>query len=306
MYLIIPSLLPDITPRVRLVESAALAVACAETTRHAVRWVVARHRSVDAGTVVATGTISTAIESGTSAASSIPLLGLGVLFAFAPGNGTRLALGASSWLGVTVVLGVALGLVAAALLGRQMRLREAWAVLLGVSLLAIGLAVRVGQSAMTVAFFVGLALAAVSPHRHRLRKMTEVTERIALLPVLLLAGAMLQWPPRPRLASLFAIAAAVVVVRTLVHGLLALVLARIWPQARRHVPLLALSFAPTGALSVCAALACALAYPAPIGADVLFVATVVVVFGEATGPNALRLFLRRTGELETAPESVAA
>jgi hypothetical protein len=308
VYALVPRLFPAAPPQMRLVESGALGVACAETTRHAVRWVVARHKASEAnkpGTTVSGGEISAAIENGTSAAASIPLLGLGVLFACAPANGTRLALGASGWMGVTVVLGVALGLVAAALLGRQLRTREAWAVLLGVSLLAIGLAARVGQSAMTVAFFVGLALAAVSPHRRRLRTMTEMTERIALLPVLLLAGAMLQWPARQRLPALFALAAAVVLTRTAVHGVLALVLARVWPQARTNVPLLALSFASTGALSVCAALACALAYPAAIGADVLFVVTVVVLVGEAAGPNALRLFLRRVGELEPAREAVA-
>jgi hypothetical protein len=318
VYAVLPRLFPGVVAQVRIVESGALGVACSETTRHAVRWVVARHKPAGAsasatvstaGTAgasgVAGGVISTAIENGTSAAASIPLVGLGALFAFAPATGTRLALGAPTWMGVTVVLGIALGLVAAALLGRQLRTREAWTVLLGVSLLAIGLAARVGQSAMTVAFFVGLALAAVSPHRKRLRKMTEVTERIALLPVLLLAGAMLQWPARPRLLPLFVLAAAVVVARTLVHGVLALILARVWPQARSNVPLLAISFASTGALSVCAALACALAYPPAIGADVLFVVTVVVLVGEAAGPNALRLFLRRAGELEPAREAVA-
>ncbi len=317
VYALLPRLFPGVAAQVRIIESGALGVACAETTRHAVRWVVARHKSTEASASGAAGTarttgasgvggaISTAIENGTSAAASIPLIGLGALFAFAPATGTRLALGAPTWMGVTVVLGIALGLVAAALLGRQLRTREAWTVLLGVSLLAIGLAARVGQSAMTVAFFVGLALAAVSPHRKRLRKMTEVTERIALLPVLLLAGAMLQWPARPRLFPLFVLAAAVVVARTLVHGVLALILARAWPQARNNVPLLAISFASTGALSVCAALACALAYPPAIGADVLFVVTVVVLVGEAAGPNALRLFLRRAGELEPAREAVA-
>ncbi len=304
VYFLVPHLLPDVTPRVRLVESGALGVACAETTRHAVRWVVARHRTSEPGGLVPGATIAAAIERGTSAAAIVPLLGLGVLFAIAPANGTRVALGAPSWMGVTAILGIALGLVAAALLGRQLRVREAWTVLLGVSLLAIGLAARVGQSAMSVAFFVGLALAAVSPHRHRLRKMTEATERIALLPVLLLAGAMLQWPDRKRLFALLALSAAVIVARTLVHAVLALVLARLWSQARRNVPLLALSFSSTGALSVCAALACTLAYPKVIGADVLFVVTVVVLVGEAAGPNALRLFLRRVGELDAAPEAV--
>jgi hypothetical protein len=311
VYLLLPHLFPGVTARTRLVESGALGVACAETTRHAVRWVVARHRTSDPGDAASatsdgtrTETISGAIERGTSAAASIPLLGLGVLFAAAPPLGTRLALGAPTWMVVTTVLGVALGLVAAALLGRQLRVREAWTVLLGVSLLAIGLAVRVGQSAMTVAFLVGVALAAVSPHRQRLRKMTEVTERIALLPVLLLAGAMLRWPERPRLFALLALSLAVIVARTVVHGLLALILSRVWPQARSNVPLLALSFASTGALSVCAALACTLAYPAAIGADVLFVVTVVVLVGEAAGPNALRLFLRRVGELDATPEAV--
>ena len=117
---------------------------------------------------------------------------------------TRVALGAGSWMGITVVLGVALGLVAAALLGRHLRVREAWSVLLGVSLLAIGLAVarRVVRDDGRL-LRRARARRRVAAPRASLRHMSEVTERIALLPVLLLAGVMLEWlPPRPRLLAL--------------------------------------------------------------------------------------------------------
>ena len=170
MYILLP-LLGPITVPIRRFTSVAIGLACAETTRHAVRWVVARHS--------AQGPIARAIEEGTSAAAIVPLVGLGVLFVVIPAQFTRarVHLGAPTWLAITVLLGVLLGLVAAALLGPKLRVREAWTVLFGVALLAIGLAARVGISALTVAFFVGAALALASHHRETLRAMTEMTER---------------------------------------------------------------------------------------------------------------------------------
>jgi hypothetical protein len=296
MYILLPFLRPT-SAEVRLFTSAALGLACAETTRHAVRWVVARH--------AAEGPLARAIEEGTSAAAIVPLCGLGILFVVAPSqeSAARVSLPASVWLAITVALGVLLGLVAAALLGPKLRVREAWTVLLGVALLGIGLAARVGLSSLTVAFLVGAALGLASTHRQALREMTQLTERVALLPVLLLVGAEIHLPTRERVIPLVLVAFAAILVRTLVHLILAGVVAVAVPGVRGNVPLFALSFASTGALSVCVALACALAYPVRIGADLLFIVAIILIFGEAVGPNSLRVFLRRIGEI--APRAVA-
>src|SRR5262249_31366737 len=69
------------------------------------------------------------------------------------------------WFAVTLGLGALLGGMAAALLGRTFRLAEAWAVMLGMSMLAIGTASRLGLAGIAAMFVMGTAISALSPRR---------------------------------------------------------------------------------------------------------------------------------------------
>jgi Kef-type K+ transport system membrane component KefB len=86
-------------------------------------------------------------------------------------------------------VGLALGAMIAALVRRELRPTEVWWLLLGSTLLGIGTLTRVGLSAITTTFAMGLALTTLSRHRLELRHALNRTEHAVLLPTLLLAGA---------------------------------------------------------------------------------------------------------------------
>src|SRR5215471_14535284 len=89
---------------------------------------------------------------------------------------------------ITVGVGLVLGAVAAVLLARELRLDESWGVILGTSIYAMGIAVRLQFSPMCTAFFLGLALATLSRHQQEIVAMVAPTARAVTLPALLLAG----------------------------------------------------------------------------------------------------------------------
>ena len=163
----------------RLLAASAACVSCA-TTRHAVRWVVERHG--------AKGKTADALADYARASVLVPAVVLAAIFALAPGTGASF-LTVPARLAATVIVGVVLGLVATLLLGREFRRDESWGILLGTSLLAMGIAARLGLSALSTTFFLGLMVALVSPHRSDLKTMAAPTEKPVMLPVALLAGA---------------------------------------------------------------------------------------------------------------------
>lgn len=93
------------------------------------------------------------------------------------------------------LVGCLLGAIAALLLGREPRDDATWGVLLGVSLLAIGIAARLWLHALAVTFAIGAVLALVSPARALVRALIAPTERAVALPTLVLAGASVIWRP---------------------------------------------------------------------------------------------------------------
>jgi hypothetical protein len=275
-----------------LLLAGALAVACAETTRHTVRWVVERHG--------ARGRLANLLTELSHADDAIPLLGLAVLFAAAQRD-VELALHmpAIGWMGVTVALGFVLGAVSALLLGAKFRVHTTWGVLFGASLLAIGVATRLGLASLAVAFSMGVAMAMVSPHRGDLRAIVAPTERPVLLPALLLAGARVDLGVLRdrRVALVVAAAIAARVAGKLVSG----ILLRGTRAARSASSLVGLGLLSSGALSVSIGLAVALRFPGTFGDTVLVTAAIAAVFGEFVAPAALRRVLARAGELPDAP-----
>lgn len=267
-----------------LLASSAAAVSCA-TTRHAIRWVVERHG--------AKGKTADAIADYARASVLVPALALTAIFALAPGEGSSL-LTVPTRIAATIIVGVVLGLVATLLLGREFRRDESWGILLGTSLLAMGIAARLGMSALSTTFFLGLTVALVSPHRSDLKTMAAPTEKPVMLPVALLAGASVNPQGAPYLVLLIAAGVAARLVMELLRGTL---LGWFVPRTRPAGPLLGLGMVSTGAFSLAAAVALELRLPPELGASVLGYAVVSLLIGELLGPLLLRTALIRVGDI---------
>src|SRR5215468_9010404 len=109
--------------------AGGVGAACAETTRHAVRWVADRLRAEGAVTELLLD-LSDADDFGL-------FLICGALFALQPPPGLRWATHPGVlWVG-QIALGVAIGFLTALLVSRQFRARSLWGVLFGTSMVAI-------------------------------------------------------------------------------------------------------------------------------------------------------------------------
>jgi Kef-type K+ transport system membrane component KefB len=180
------------------------------------------------------------------------------------------------------------------LLGSDFRLIQSWGVLLGTSLLTMGMSARVGMSPLLSTFAMGVTIAAVSRHRDEIVAMVAPTERPVILPALLLAGAHVNPKAAPFLPWVVAIAIAARIFGKLATGL---VVRAVSPFARGTTPLLGIGLLSSGSVAMSVGLAFAMRFPGPIGHSVLFTAAAAAVLGELVGPPALRAALRRAGEL---------
>jgi Kef-type K+ transport system membrane component KefB len=264
--------------------AGGIAVACAETTRHAVRWVVERHG--------ARGPLSRLVGELADADDMVVILATAALFALHPPSHAGLHLPAWGWVGISVGLGLGLGGVVMLLLGREFRLDESWGLLLGTSMLAIGLTAKLGMSPLASMFVMGATLSALSRHRVEIAAMTAPTERAVLLPALLLAGARIDLSSRLLLPMVLL----TIVARAGAKGLSGLGL-RALPEARGARPWLGFGLLSTGGLAMCIGVAFAMRFPGAIGDSVLATAAAVTVSGEFVGPVILRAVLRHAGEL---------
>jgi hypothetical protein len=268
--------------RLELALGAGL-VGC-ETTRHTVRWVAERHG--------ARGKLSDWLADMARASVLVPILGLGWLFAVAPDAplGDFVV-----WLRLafTAGIGVVMGLVAAVLLGREFRRDESWGILLGTTLLAAGVAMRLGLASVATLFVMGLTLALASRHRLEIKFMVQETEKPVLLPVVLVAGACVDFNSLPRLGLLAAVALAARLVAELVRGVLLVALV---PAARPAGPRIGLGMASTSAISLALAYTLTVRLPGGASNAVLVLAAAGVLLGELLGPSELRRALQRAGE----------
>jgi hypothetical protein len=265
------------------------AVSC-ETTRHAVRWVVERH--------AAEGPLSDLVADIADADDIVPLLAITLAFALDPTPGLKLTLPYWGLALSTLGAGVLLGALSSALLRVEERVTQTWGIVLGAALFGIGIATRLGSSALGLLFALGLTLSLLAGRRHELRAMLERTEHSVMLPVLVMAGAFVDLEAPPHLAFL----AAVVLLARVATKWSSGALLRL-SRAGRHVsPLLGFGLLSSGALSMAFGLAFALRFRGEVGQTVLVVATLVTVFGELVGPTSLSRVLRHAGEIE-APTS---
>lgn len=272
--------------------AGGVGVACSETTRHAVRWVLERHG--------AHGPLAERLNEIAHADDLLPLVAVAVLFALAPTTTIPMRMPLLDWPAITVGLGILLGAGAALLVRSELKLDETWAVLFGVSLIAIGTTARLGLSTLTASFFAGLAASLLSKHGSELRAMVAPTERPVLLPALLLAGAHLSFHDNPRLPWIAVVAIATRLAAKIVVGW---VLAATSKSARKAGGLVGLTLASSGALAISVGLAFALRFPGMLGDTVLVVAALSATVGEFVGPARLRNALQRAGEIDAATAS---
>ena len=268
----------------RLVLAVGAGFIGCETTRHTVRWVAERHG--------ARGPLSDWLADMARASALVPIFALGVLAAVAP-HAPLTQFTAPLRLAANVGIGVVMGLVASVLLAREFRRDESWGILLGTTLLASGVAMRLGLASLTTLFVMGLTLAITSRHRLEIKFMVQATEKPVLLPVVLAAGASVDFDAFPNLFLIVAVALVARLVVELVRGFLLTILLR---PARAAGARIGLGMASTGAISLALGFLVTVRIPGPASSAVLLIAAAGVLLGELVGPAELRRALERAGE----------
>jgi hypothetical protein len=270
--------------------AGGIGAVASETTRHVVRWVEERHG--------AEGGLTRLLSDFTGADDLVPLIAIALLCSFSPMPLTRLHVTPWGWFGITIGFGIVLGAMTAIHIGRELRTDPTWGILLGMSVLGVGVAARIGVSILTVLFFMGWTTARLSRHASAIRTMVTPLERPILLPALVLAGAHVDFRAMPGLAVVAAIAVAARIVAKLAFGAAVAL-------PRGASPLLGGGLLSSGALSMSVGLAFAIRFPGPVGDSILATAFVVCVVGEVVGPLSLRRVLTVAGEIASRePEGV--
>ncbi len=271
-------------PNDAILVSVAFAVVATETTRHAVKWVLARF--------AAHGPLTDRFAQMASSDDLVPLLALLGVALLLPDRVHVAGFPDAVFALATVLIGAFFAAIAALLL-KDAEGDEAWAVLLGTVFLSVGIALRLGLATLTAAFVFGVTLRLLSSHRRAIRVLVAPTERPVLLPMLLVAGARLDVAPlfsQPRI--LWAIGAALLarIVAKCVVGMFVRV------GGKSH-PSFGAGLLSSGALSIACGLFVALRAPGIVGDAVLLFATFVALVGEILAPFAARRALERAGEI---------
>ncbi|NUO50531.1 MAG: potassium transporter Kef [Polyangiaceae bacterium] len=270
---------------------AVLALGCAaastETTRHAVRWVTERYG--------ASGPLSQLVADVSEADDAIPIGALAILAVLVP-QSDAVVLPLPAWvLGLgTVAAGGVIGATCAALVDIEPRTSQRWGIVLGSLLLAGGISLRLGLSAVTTAFVMGIVASALASTRAVLARMVATSERAVMLPSLFLAGAYVSWPSSPALVG---VVAAGFIARVLAKLFMARLLTRGEEAERAPRVSLGLGLLPAGVLTMTVGLACALRFPGPVGDTILALAAVNAAVGEVIGPAMLRRAMKLAGEI---------
>jgi len=268
----------------RLVLAVGAGFIGCETTRHTVRWVAERHG--------ARGVLSDWLADMARASALVPVLALAVLAAVAP-HAPLTTFTPLLRLAAGLGIGVVMGIVATVLLAREFRRDESWGILLGTTLLAAGVAMRLGLAAVATLFMMGLTLAVASRHRLELKFMIQPTEKPVLLPVVLAAGACVEFDAFPKLWLVVGLALVVRLAAELVRGTL---LSAFLAPARAAGPRIGLGMASTGSMSLALAFVLSVRVAGPAASAVLLIAAAGVLLGEFIGPAELRRALERAKE----------
>jgi len=275
---------PGRTANHRLLLAGSIAAVGMETTRLAVRWVMERYD--------AQGPLSRAVATLADADELPALLLVGALYLLAPMPEMRLYLPPGAWFAITIGLGIAMGLISVALMGPELHRGEAQCLVLGAGLLCAGLPAALGLAGVVSSFVLGVTLSRLSPHRPALLAIIKKSEQPVLLPVLLLAGAMVTFEDRRLPAVLGVALGARMVGKILTGGVLYLM-----PTGRKAGLLLGLGLLPSGVVTISLAASLSMRIGGKDGALILTAAVALTLLGELLGPLSLRRALGRAGEL---------
>jgi hypothetical protein len=287
VYRALPLISPSLASERVLVAGGAACVSSG-TTRQAVRWVVQRYS--------ARGPLADALADYARASALVPVIAVALMMAWYAVPGLSfLAFPARA--GSTFGIGALLGLVALALLSRSLTRDEIWGILVGTSLLAMGVAARLGLSAPAATFALGLLIGTLSRRHSELSDMVRPTERAVLLPMAVLAGALVD-VTSPGAAVLLCLCLGARCIAELARGLILVALSR---AARPAGPLVAYGLMSTGDVTLACAVSIAFAFDRPAGLAVLAVAAAGLLIGELVAPLALRRALLRAGEIPAQP-----
>ncbi len=272
-----------IETRQALLLGGGLGAALSETTRHAIRWVVERHSS--------RGPLSDLLADVSDADDAVGLVLVAVVFAAGLGAG-QAEIGLR--LGITLGGGVVLGMLLAVSFASEPRLNESWGLLIGVSLVAIGTAIRLDLSVLSVCFVLGVTVSVLSRHRREIRNMVRSSHSPTVLPVLMLAGMTVDLDVVAQYGGLIAAALAARMLGKLLGGA---AITRALGGPKGSAVSVGAGMFSSGIVSVLVGLAYTLRFPGELGEVVLATAVLSSVIGELIGPLSLRRALIRFGEV---------
>ncbi len=221
-----------------------------------------------------------------------------------PGSGVPLADAAVS-LGGATALGVTLGALFLLLSRPRPHREELFLFLLGLAVFAAGAALYLALSPLYVCAVSGVIIANVSPLRGRAYRVLQEWEKTIYVILLMLAGALLDFPSW----VVFPLAAAYVVLRVLAK-VAAGWMSRALVPPRIPVPGdFGLGLVPQGGISLAMAISITLSYPAlrlgagTLGGTVFSIVVLGVLGSELLGAFTARGILRRAGELSARKEA---
>jgi hypothetical protein len=285
VWFVLPHLRPDLASDRSLLAGGMAILSCA-STRHAVRWVVLRY--------AAKGPLSDALADYARASALVPIFGLSLLFAHSSVPGL-LEIGLLGRALLTWGIGAILGLVAVLLIGRGLTRDEIWGVIVGTLLLAVGVAAELGLSGVSAAFSLGLTLGVLSAQRPQLVRMLRPTEPAVLVPLAVLAGALMSLHDPRLLWLLVPLGLGARGVAELLRGALLSLGSR---AARPAGPIVGLGMMTMGEITLACAVSLELSFERGAAKSLLAIGIISMLAGELIGPLALRRALRLAGELE--------
>jgi hypothetical protein len=195
--------------------AAVVGLVCSETARHALRRIVPRD--------VARGPVATLLDDLSTADDAPVMLAMAVLIAALGTEGITIwGRPAPLWASAlaTVGAGALVGLLAGHLSSLSSGTSERYALMLGGVFLLSGIATSVGLSATAATFAMGFSFSLRRGVAQDLRELFARSEGAVLLPVLLLAGAMLERPTSLAQIGIVVAALSVRVVASWATGLL--------------------------------------------------------------------------------------
>lgn len=275
----------QLTPQLRLASALTLGIALSGSTRQLIDW--ARER------LFAKGRLTDYLEALVSGSELVALLGTAPLMALlvAP------ELTTTDWILRSIspiAVGTVLGLLALLLLRLEVRLAETWGILLGTVLFATGITLRIGASVIATGFVLGWILGRDRRSGQELRIFTHPTEGAVVLPLMVIAGAIVDWSA---LGPLGLVVIAAVVLRWVVQFMASAVLRLVLPRQGLSLRAMSVTLSSTGEIACLLGLGYWLVVPGTLGQVVLAAAVANCLLGELLGAWGIRHLLGVAGEL---------